>query len=217
MILADNIINSDYYKTYRDLSDENIISLIHKGDLLAQEYLIEKYKGLVRIKTRSYFMLGADREDIIQEGMIGLYKAIRDFKEEKQANFYSFAELCIVRQIITAIKTAGRQKHMPLNSYMSLNRSVYDENEECTYIELLSYDINSNPEALIIDTEEKNNIESRIAVVLSPLERRVLSLYLRGKSYTEIAEKINKDEKSIDNALQRVKKKVEKIINEKNS
>lgn len=161
-------------------------------------------------------MLGADREDILQEGMIGLYKAIRDFKGDKQVNFYSFAELCIVRQIITAIKTAGRQKHIPLNSYMSLNRSVYDENDECTYIELLSYDLSSNPEAMVIDTEEKNSIEKRIAVVLSPLERRVLSLYLRGKSYTEIADKINKDEKSIDNALQRVKKKVEKIINEKN-
>lgn len=207
---------TDYFDRFKGLTDEQVIELIHSGDLLAQEYLIEKYKGLVRIKTRSYFMLGAEREDIIQEGMIGLYKAIRDFKAEKQANFFSFAELCIARQIITAIKTAGRQKHMPLNSYVSLNRSVYDENDECTYIELLSYDLSSNPEAMVIDTEEKNSIEKRIAVVLSPLERRVFSLYLRGKSYTEIAEKINKDEKSIDNALQRVKKKVEKILNEKN-
>ncbi len=207
---------TDYFDRFQGLTDEQVIELIHSGDLLAQEYLIEKYKGLVRIKTRSYFMLGAEREDIIQEGMIGLYKAIRDFKAEKQANFFSFAELCIARQIITAIKTAGRQKHMPLNSYVSLNRSVYDENDECTYIELLSYDLSSNPEAMVIDTEEKNSIEKRIAVVLSPLERRVFSLYLRGKSYTEIAEKINKDEKSIDNALQRVKKKVEKILNEKN-
>lgn len=210
--MADTV---NYYAKYEALTDEQVLELIHSGDMLAQEYLIEKYKGLVRIKTRSYFMLGADREDILQEGMIGLYKAIRDFKVDKQVNFYSFAELCIVRQIITAIKTAGRQKHIPLNSYMSLNRSVYDENDECTYIELLSYDLSSNPEAMVIDTEEKNSIEKRIAVVLSPLERRVLSLYLRGKSYTEIADKINKDEKSIDNALQRVKKKVEKIINEK--
>ena len=211
--MADTV---NYYAKYEALADEQVLELIHSGAMLAQEYLIEKYKGLVRIKTRSYFMLGADREDILQEGMIGLYKAIRDFKGDKQVNFYSFAELCIVRQIITAIKTAGRQKHIPLNSYMSLNRSVYDENDECTYIELLSYDLSSNPEAMVIDTEEKNSIEKRIAVVLSPLERRVLSLYLRGKSYTEIADKINKDEKSIDNALQRVKKKVEKIINEKN-
>lgn len=203
---------NDYYGKYEGLTDERIIALIHSGDMLAQEYLIEKYKGLVRSKTRSYFILGADREDILQEGMIGLYKAIRDFKEEKQANFYSFAELCIVRQIITAIKTASRQKHIPLNSYMSLNRSVYDENDECTYIELLSYDLSSNPEAMVIDSEEKTSIEKRIAVALSPLERQVLSFYLRGKSYTEIAEKINRDEKSIDNALQRVKKKVEKII-----
>jgi RNA polymerase sporulation-specific sigma factor len=212
--LAEINSGTDYYDRFEGLTDEQLLGLIHEGDLLAQEYLIEKYKGLVRMKTRSYFMLGADREDIIQEGMIGLYKAIRDFKVEKQANFYSFAELCIVRQIITAIKTASRQKHIPLNSYMSLNRSVYDENDECTYIELLSYDLSSNPEAMVIDSEEKSNIEKRIAVALSPLERSVLSFYLRGKSYTEIAEKINKDEKSIDNALQRVKKKVEKIIKE---
>jgi RNA polymerase sporulation-specific sigma factor len=210
--LAEINKGNDYYGKYEGLTDERIIALIHSGDMLAQEYLIEKYKGLVRSKTRSYFILGADREDILQEGMIGLYKAIRDFKEEKQANFYSFAELCIVRQIITAIKTASRQKHIPLNSYMSLNRSVYDENDECTYIELLSYDLSSNPEAMVIDSEEKTSIEKRIAVALSPLERQVLSFYLRGKSYTEIAEKINRDEKSIDNALQRVKKKVEKII-----
>jgi RNA polymerase sporulation-specific sigma factor len=212
--LAEINKGNDYYGKYEGLTDEQVIALIHSGDMMAQEYLIEKYKGLVRSKTRCYFILGADREDILQEGMIGLYKAIRDFKEEKQVNFYSFAELCIVRQIITAIKTASRQKHIPLNSYMSLNRSVYDENDECTYIELLSYDLSSNPEAMVIDSEERTSIEKRIAVALSPLERRVLSFYLRGKSYTEIAEKINRDEKSIDNALQRVKKKVEKIIKE---
>ncbi len=206
----------NYYEKYQSLTDEQIVELIHSDDKLALEYLIEKYKGLVRSKTRSYFMMGADREDVIQEGMIGFYKAIRDFNKDKQVNFYSFAELCVQRQIITAIKTAGRQKHIPLNSYVSLNRPVYDENDECTYIELLSYDlISSNPEAMIIDSEEKNTIEGRIGVALSPLERRVLSLYLRGKSYSEIAQKVNKDEKSIDNALQRIKKKVEKIINEK--
>ncbi len=211
-----DVNNNEYYDKYKKLRDEEVIELIHKGDNLALEYIIEKYKGLVRIKTRSYFMIGADREDIIQEGMIGLYKAVRDFKPEKQANFFSFAELCISRQIITAIKTANRQKHMPLNSYMSLNRSVYDENDECTYMEFLSCDNGFNPEARVIDTEEKDRMEKRIAVALSPLERKVLSLYLRGKSYVEIAEKVGKDEKSIDNALQRVKKKVEKIISEKN-
>ncbi len=207
--------NKEYFDKYKSLTDEAVVELIHNGDDLALEYIIEKYRGLVRIKTRSYFMIGADREDIIQEGMIGLYKAVRDFKAEKQANFFSFAELCISRQIITAIKTANRQKHLPLNSYMSLNRSVYDENDEYTYMEFLPCDTGNNPETRVIDTEEKNRMEKRIAVALSPLERRVLSLYLRGKSYSDIAEKVNKDEKSIDNALQRVKKKVEKIINEK--
>jgi RNA polymerase sporulation-specific sigma factor len=211
-----NEVNTQgFYNSYTNLKDEEIVERIHSGDIDAQEYLIEKYKGLVLVKTRSYFILGADKEDIIQEGMIGLYKAIRDYKTDKQANFFSFAELCINRQIITAIKAASRQKHMPLNSYMSLNRSVYDENNECTYIELLSYDINSNPEALLIDTEEKVDMEKRISVALSKLERRVLGLYLRGKSYQEIAAIVNKDEKSIDNALQRVKKKVTKIISEK--
>lgn len=207
--------NKEYFDKYKSLTDEAVVEMIHNGDDLALEYIIEKYRGLVRIKTRSYFMIGADREDIIQEGMIGLYKAVRDFKAEKQANFFSFAELCISRQIITAIKTANRQKHLPLNSYMSLNRSVYDENDEYTYMEFLPCDTGNNPETRVIDTEEKNRMEKRIAVALSPLERRVLSLYLRGKSYSDIAEKVNKDEKSIDNALQRVKKKVEKIINEK--
>lgn len=197
---------------YGDMSDDKVIAMVHKGDLLAQEYLINKYKGLVRIKARSYFIMGADREDIIQEGMIGLYKAIRDFKEEKQVNFYSFADMCVTRQIITAIKSANRQKHMPLNSYLSLNRSVYDENDDCTYIELLSYDKMSNPEDLVIGNEDRINMEKNISVVLSKLERQVLGLYLKGKSYTEIADKIDKDEKSIDNALQRVKKKVEKIV-----
>lgn len=209
--------DKNYFEKYTSMTDEQVVELIHNKDDVAQEYLIEKYKGLVRVKTRSYFMLGAEREDIIQEGMIGLYKAIRDFNKDKQVNFFSFAELCISRQIITAIKTAGRQKHIPLNSYMSLNRPVYDENDDYTYIELLSCDISSNPEAMVIDTEEKKNIEHKIAVVLSSLERKVLYLYLKGKSYTEIAEKVDKDEKSIDNALQRVKKKVEKIISEKNS
>lgn len=206
----ENIYNFD------NLKDEEIIKIIHNGNSLAQEYIINKYKNLVKIKARTYFIMGADKEDIIQEGMIGLYKAIRDFKNNKFSNFYSFADLCITRQIITAIKAANRQKHMPLNSYLSLNRSLFDEDSDCTYIELLSDKKFINPEELLISKEEKNYIESNISAVLSKLESKVLSLYLRGKSYTEIAEIIDKDEKSIDNALQRVKKKVEKIIKQKN-
>lgn len=201
---------------YKNMSDEEIIELIHNNnDLEAQDYLINKYKPLVIAKARSYFILGADKEDIIQEGMIGLYKAIRDYKSTKQTGFFSFAELCILRQIITAIKMANRQKHLPLNSYLSLNRSVYDENDDCTYIELLCYDINSNPESLVISNENKKTIEKHIALSMSKLEQTVLNLYLKGKSYVEIAAIIGRDEKSIDNALQRIKKKVEKIVKEK--
>lgn len=205
--------NCDFFNKY---TDEELITIIRNGNDFAQEYLIDKYKNLVKIKSRSYFILGADREDIIQEGMIGLYKAIRDFKPEKQANFYSFAELCIVRQVITAIKSANRQKHIPLNSYLSLNKTVYDENDECTYLEMLTDNINSNPETLFIGNENKQDIENKISAVLSKLEQEVLNLYLNGKSYHEIAKIVQRDEKSIDNALQRVKKKVEKILSDRN-
>lgn len=204
------------YEKYTELLDCDIIKLIRNGDETALEYIIEKYKTMVKIKSRSYFITGADYEDIIQEGMIGLYKAIRDFNFEKHSNFYSFAELCITRQLISAIKAANRQKHIPLNSSLSLNRAVYDENEECTYIEFISNEKITNPELLVIEQEEKLFIEKNIAHVLSSLESRVLSLYLKGKSYTEIAGIIEKDEKAIDNALQRIKKKVSKIIQDKN-
>ncbi len=198
---------------YENLKDEELIQIIKSGDDLAQDYLIEKYKKLVIMKARSYFIIGADREDIIQEGMIGLYKAIQNF--DGKYVFYSFAELCIKRQIMTAIKTASRQKHLPLNTSLSLNKVVSEEdNTEKTYIELFS-DKSSNPEDLFIDREEKNYIEKKIADDLSKMEYQVLVLYLKGKSYFEIASVIGKDEKSIDNALQRVKKKVEKIVYEK--
>lgn len=201
---------------YSNMTDEAVIALVHnENDLEAQDYIIDKYKPLVIAKARSYFIMGADKEDIIQEGMIGLYKAIRDFNPKKQAGFFSFAELCILRQIITAIKMANRQKHLPLNSYLSLNRSVYDEEDDCTYIELLSYDIKSDPESLVIGNENKKAIEKSIVLSLSKLERQVLNLYLKGKSYVEIAKIIKRDEKSIDNALQRIKKKVEKIVQNK--
>lgn len=200
-------------KDYKSMTDEQIIDSIRNlNDMDAQDYIITKYKPLVIAKARSYFILGADKEDIIQEGMIGLYKAIRDFNPAKQSGFYSFAELCILRQIITAIKMANRQKHIPLNSYLSLNRSVYDENDDCTYLELLCYDTQANPESMVIGNENKKFIEESIKLSLSKLEQQVLNLYLKGKSYIEIAKIIDKDEKSIDNALQRIKKKVEKIV-----
>lgn len=200
------------YKKYSDMDDSRLVALTKDGDSTAQEFLIEKYKKMVRIKARGYYIMGGDTEDIIQEGMIGLYKAIRDFDESRQVNFYSFASLCITRQIHTAIKSANRQKHIPLNSSVSLDRAVYEENEDFTYLETFHTGEIDNPESLIISSENKTELEKRIGESLSALEKRVLFLYLRGKSYVEIAGIIDKDEKSIDNALQRIKKKVNKIL-----
>ncbi len=195
------------------MDDARLIALSKfEDDTLALEYLIEKYKKIVRMKARGYYILGGDSEDIMQEGMIGLYKAIRDFDESKQVNFYSFAVLCITRQIHTAIKSANRQKHIPLNSSLSLDRAVYEENEDLTYIDTFANSDITNPENLIISSENKTALEKHIGESLSALEKRVLFLYLRGKSYCEIAAIIHKDEKSIDNALQRIKKKVTKIL-----
>lgn len=201
------------YDKYKNLDDTRLIELSKKADdRLALEYLIEKYKKIVRIKARGYYIMGGDSEDIMQEGMIGLYKAIRDFDESKQVNFYSFAVLCITRQIHSAIKSANRQKHIPLNSSLSLDRAVFEENEDFTYLETLANSDITNPENLIISIENKTALEKHIGEALSALEKRVLFLYLRGKSYADIAATINKDEKSIDNALQRIKKKVTKIL-----
>lgn len=196
--------------------DTEILKKIHAGDSHAQDYIIDKYKNLVKIKAHAYFIVGADREDIVQEGMIGLYKAIRDFKPDKQATFRAFADLCITRQIITAIKSANRQKNIPLNSYISLNKSIYDGDMEKGHIDLLADTGINNPEELLIGQEDKNYIEQHMLASLSVLECRVLALYLQGKSYVEISQIISKGEKSIDNALQRVRRKVEKILAERN-
>lgn len=182
------------------------------GDNDALEYLLEKYKNLVRSKVRSYFLIGADRDDIMQEGMIGLYKAIRDFKPDKQSGFRAFAELCVTRQIITAIKTATRQKHIPLNSYVSLNKPIYDEESDRTLMDVISGAKVTNPEDMIINQEDFNHIEEKIGELLSDFEWEVLTAYLQGRSYQEIAEKLDRRVKSIDNALQRVKKKLEKYL-----
>ncbi|MBR5467909.1 MAG: RNA polymerase sporulation sigma factor SigH, partial [Firmicutes bacterium] len=185
----------------------------HQGDDLAQEILLERYKYFVRSRARSYFLIGADKEDIIQEGMIGLYKAIRDYRDNKNASFKSFAELCINRQLITAIKAAGRQKHMPLNSSVSLNKAVYEEEGEGTYINMIeSAEAVTSPEMIFIGIENRNFIVENIMAALSSFEKRVLNLYLQGKTYSEIALIMGKAEKSIDNALQRVKKKTEKLM-----
>ncbi len=201
-----------YYEVYESLSDEDIVELARENDTVALEFLINKYKNFVRAKARSYFLIGADREDIIQEGMIGLYKAIRDFRADKLASFRAFAELCITRQIITAIKTATRQKHIPLNSYVSLNKPIYDEESDRTLLDVISGSRVTDPEELVISREEFVDIESKMGEFLSDLEWKVLMYYLEGKSYQEIADDLNRHVKSIDNALQRVKRKLERYL-----
>ena len=199
---------------YGSMTDEEIVLLCHSGDTAAEEYLLNKYKNFVRSKARSYFLIGADHEDIVQEGMIGLYKSIRDYKQEKLSSFRAFAELCITRQIITAIKTATRQKHIPLNSYVSLNKPLYDEESDRTLLDIIMEGSSGNPEDMIINQENLGNIHQKINEVLSGLEQEVLSAYLDGKSYQEIAESLGRHVKSIDNALQRVKRKLEKYLEE---
>jgi RNA polymerase sporulation-specific sigma factor len=197
---------------YDEMLDESIVEAAREGDDAAQEYLINKYKNFVRAKARSYFLIGADREDIIQEGMIGLYKAIRDFRNDKLASFRAFAELCITRQIITAIKTATRQKHIPLNSYVSLNKPIYDEESDRTLLDVLSGTKVTDPEELVISREEFVDIEHKMGEFLSDLEWKVLMSYLDGRSYQEIAKDLRRHVKSIDNALQRVKRKLERYL-----
>ena len=200
-------------KLFGGLTDEEIIAQIKDNeDDIAMYYLISKYRKFVRAKARSYFLIGADKQDIVQEGMIGRYKAIRDFRLDKTASFHAFAELCVNRQIITAIKTATRQKHIPLNSYVSLNKPIYDEDSDRTLLDVLSGIQVADPEELIISQEEFVVIEGKVLEILSDLEWKVLMYYLDGKSYQEIAKDLHRHIKSIDNALQRVKRKLEKYM-----
>ena len=197
---------------YTQMNDDDVALLAQEGDGEALVYLLDKYKNFVRARARSYFLIGADHEDIVQEGMIGLYKAIRDFKTDKQASFRAFAELCVTRQIITAIKTATRQKHIPLNSYISLNKPIYAEESVRTLLDILSGLKVTDPEELVISQEEFIDIEAKMSDILSDLEWKVLMYYLDGKSYQEIAVDLHRHIKSIDNALQRVKRKLEKYM-----
>ena len=197
---------------YGDKSEEEIVVEAKNGNKRAQEYIISKYENFVKAKAKSYFLIGADKEDIYQEGMIGLYKAIRDFNVEKSTSFKAFAELCVTRQIITAIKTATRQKHIPLNTYISLNKPVSEEESDRTLLDIISSIRITDPEELIISQEQTEFIEEEINKVLSYLEIQVLQSYLEGKSYQEIACDLDRHSKSIDNALQRVKRKLEKCL-----
>ena len=195
---------------YNGLTDEEMISLFRDGDQEAMEKLLEKYKGMVLGKAKSMYILGGDSEDLIQEGMLGLFKAVRDFDSGRDASFRTFAQLCVTRQLYTAVKASARKKHLPLNSAVSLSSPLREENGDERDEELLDFleaDPSSNPEAFLIGQEETERLEEMIEKELSPLEKQVLELYLTGMGYVEIAHVLNRDEKSTDNALQRIRAK----------
>ena len=201
-------------KVLDSLTDEDLAALSAQGQPEAADCLMQRYKGYVRSLSHARYLIGGDTDDLIQEGMIGLMKAIRDYRPDKLSSFRAFAELCITRQIITAIKTATRQKHIPLNSYVSLNKPLYDEESDRTLLDVIIEGRASNPEELIIGQEDLSSIHAKIDEVLSSLEQEVLRSYLDGKSYQEIADNLGRHVKSIDNALQRVKRKLEKYLEE---
>lgn len=210
-----------YYTTnqYNNLPDEQIVSLIKEGDEKALSYLLEKYKNLVNVKVGKYFIIGAEKEDIMQEGMIGLFKAIKSFKEEKQNSFKSFANICIERQLITAIKSSNRQKHMPLNSYLSLNTAAYDNNEEDSVelIDTFNSKTVEDPLETIMKKEYYDEVEIAVHKHLSKFEKQVLDRFIKGESYVTIAQKLDSPVKSVDNAIQRIRKKaIKNMFNENN-
>ena len=206
---------------YKDMTDEEILKLIKTKDNEALDYLICKYKDIVNSKVNKYFIIGAEKEDIMQEGLIGLYKAIKDYNSEKQNSFKSFANLCIERQLITAIKSSNRQKNIPLNSYLSLNMNAYeneDGNSETQVMEVLDTNVVEDPLETLTKKEYMLNVENVIDTHLSDFEKKVLNRYIQGDSYVAIAERLDAPVKSVDNAIQRIRKKtakglsIEKII-----
>ena len=206
----------NYSLDYNNMSDEELINSIRADDKKALEFLICKYKDLVNSKVNKYFIIGAEKEDIIQEGLIGLHKAIKDYKEDKQNSFKSFANLCIERQLITAIKSSNRQKHMPLNSYLSLNMPAYEDsdgNADTEVMEILDANIIEDPLDTITKKEYMSNVESVIDTSLSDFEKKVLNRYIQGESYVKIAQKLDAPVKSVDNAIQRIRKKTVKNLN----
>ncbi len=209
-------MNADTMNTedmFDGMTDEEIVSEAQEhNNTEAVDYIVNKYRNFVKAKARTYFLIGADKEDIIQEGMIGLYKATRDFRGDKLSSFRAFAELCVTRQIITAIKTATRQKHIPLNSYVSLNKPIYTDESERTLLDVIAGIRVSDPEELIISREEFADIELKMNEILSDLEWQVLNAYLDGKTYNEMSRDLHRHVKSIDNALQRVKRKLERYL-----
>ena len=201
---------------YKNMDDEQIIAMVNEGNSDALDYLIDKYKNLVKGKAKTYFLVGGDREDIIQEGMIGLYKAIKDYDVDRLSSFTYFADTCVTRQIITAIKTATRQKHIPLNSYISLNKPMYEDHSERTLMDTVCSLENEDPEYLIISREGLDDIKNKLRQILSDFENNVLVLYIDGMTYEDMSRKLDRHVKSIDNALQRVKRKLEILLMEDN-
>lgn len=195
------------------MTDEELVLLAKSSDKLAEQAVYERFMSLVRIKARPYFLVGADKADLVQEGAIGLFNAIRDFDPERQVNFRSFAELCITRQIFSAIKSATRQKHIPLNTYVSLDKPVYDDDEQsASFGDTIAGSAEENPEELIVNREAAEAMQKAIRDSLTELECSVLELFIDGKSYVEIACAIGKSPKTVDNALQRIKRKTVKLI-----
>ncbi len=199
-------------ENFASFSDEDLAVLAQQGSDKALDFLLSKYFVYVRSKSLSYYIVGADRDDIIQEGMIGLFKAVRDFSSERGVSFRTFADVCVTRQIITAVKNASRQKHAPLNFYVSLNKPMSDDDDDSSTIaDILRQEQNMSPEEILIKKEDADILGSEMNRLLSNFELEVLSLYLRGNSYSDIARLIGREPKSVDNALQRIKKKFEKI------
>ena len=204
--------NNHSYESFASLSDEELVHIAQQGNDSAFDYLCDKYRVVVRNKSLSYYIAGADRDDIIQEGMIGLFKAVRDFSASRGVSFKTFADVCVTRQILTAVKNASRHKHAPLNFYVSLNKPVSDDNsDDSTLMDVIGRNDDANPEQIVLNKEKATVLGEKMNEALSDFELLVLSYYLQGDNYVSIGEKIGKDSKSIDNALQRIKKKLEKI------
>lgn len=200
------------YTNYEHTRDEELIDRLREGENSIMDYIMDKYKNLVRSKAKSMYILGADTEDLIQEGMIGLFKAVRDYDCGRDASFYTFADLCISRQMYTAVQASQRKKHWPLNSYVSLSTEAKEQENEKVLQDIVAVDEQNNPEAMFLDKERTEFLETQIDKELSVFEKQVLDLYLTGMTYSEIARVLGRDDKSTDNALQRVKGKIKKIL-----
>lgn len=204
-------------ESYKGISDEELIDRLRQGEHEITDFIMDKYKNLVRKKAKSMYILGADSDDLIQEGMIGLFKAVRDYDAGRDANFYTFADLCISRQMYNAVQASRREKHTPLNTYISLYASAEPEGDEkgIELVNILASEVETDPEKLFIDKENVAHIESIIEKELSGFEKQVLDLYITGMSYSQIAKVLARNEKSTDNALQRLKAKLRRAVDYK--